>query len=223
MTTDQPARFTAAEERAWQEAIDTAERFKPDASFDDSIEGSIPLRSHQANIVEALKQARALARQAAEPGEPVAWYAVDEVGNDNFATSIYESENKGLLVARCNQNGQYPWQGPAIIRGLVANKTAAPAPSAPGGWQPIETAPKDGTLVFLLISTADDEQFTAMEDSNPSRTVGAYFCDLDPPCWQFAGWSWEQDRHMNGIGTPIRWQPLPPLATQPPPATGEGS
>jgi hypothetical protein len=27
-----------------------------------------------------------------------------------------------LLVARCNQNGQYPWQGPAIIRALELNK-----------------------------------------------------------------------------------------------------
>lgn len=50
------------------------------------------------------------------------WYAVDEIGNDNFATSIYEDGHKGLLVARCNQNGQYPWQGPAIIRGLEQNK-----------------------------------------------------------------------------------------------------
>ena len=50
------------------------------------------------------------------------WYAVDEKGNDNFATSIYEVGDKGLLVARCNQNGQYPWQGPAIVRALGLNK-----------------------------------------------------------------------------------------------------
>lgn len=46
------------------------------------------------------------------------WTAVDEVGNDNFATSIYENDYKGLLVARCNQNGQYPEQAAAIIRAL---------------------------------------------------------------------------------------------------------
>lgn len=54
------------------------------------------------------------------------WYAVDEKGNDNFATSIYEAGDKGLLVARCNQNGQYPWQAPAIIRGLERNKEIGP-------------------------------------------------------------------------------------------------
>ena len=53
------------------------------------------------------------------------WIAVDEIGNDNFATSIYEAGYDGLLVARCNQNGQYPWQGPAIIRGLEQNKSIA--------------------------------------------------------------------------------------------------
>jgi hypothetical protein len=55
------------------------------------------------------------------------WDAIDEVGNDNFATSIYEAGAEGLLVARCNQNGQYPWQGPAIIRGLEQNKSIAAA------------------------------------------------------------------------------------------------
>src|SRR4051812_24002592 len=59
------------------------------------------------------------------------WHAVDEKGNDNFATSIYETNHDGLLIARCNQNGQYPWQGAAIIRGLEQNK-AIPAPNPPG-------------------------------------------------------------------------------------------
>ena len=46
------------------------------------------------------------------------WIAVDEVGDDNFATSIYEDAYKGLLVARCNQNGRYPEQAALIIRAL---------------------------------------------------------------------------------------------------------
>lgn len=55
---------------------------------------------------------------------PPKWIAVDEVGNDNFRTSIYENDHKGLLIARCNQNGEYPWQGRAIIRMLEMNKAA---------------------------------------------------------------------------------------------------
>lgn len=46
------------------------------------------------------------------------WIAIDEIGNDNFATSIYENDYKGLLVARCNQNGNYPAQAATIIRAL---------------------------------------------------------------------------------------------------------
>ncbi len=53
----------------------------------------------------------------------MAWIAVDEkTENDNFTTSVYEDDYKGLLVCRCNQNGQYPWQAHAIIRGLEQNK-----------------------------------------------------------------------------------------------------
>jgi len=53
------------------------------------------------------------------------WIAVDEVGNDNLATSIYEDDFKGLLVCRCNQNGQYPWQAPAIILGLEQSRASS--------------------------------------------------------------------------------------------------
>ena len=65
-------------------------------------------------------------------GDGGKWIAVDERGNDNFATSIYENDYKGLLVARCNQNGQYPWQAASIIRGLERNKSTPPvaAPDA---------------------------------------------------------------------------------------------
>jgi hypothetical protein len=60
------------------------------------------------------------------------WIAVDEVGNDNFATSIYENDYKGLLVARCNQNGQYPEQAALIIRALTFSSITSlfPAPQA---------------------------------------------------------------------------------------------
>jgi hypothetical protein len=60
------------------------------------------------------------------------WISVDEVGNDNFATSIYENDYKGLLVARCNQNGQYPEQAAMIIRALEFSNVVSlfPRPEA---------------------------------------------------------------------------------------------
>lgn len=36
------------------------------------------------------------------------WEAVPEVtSGDNFLHSIYEADYKGLLIARCDQNGEY--------------------------------------------------------------------------------------------------------------------
>jgi len=45
--------------------------------------------------------------------------------NDNFHTSIYESDYKGLLIARCNQNGKYPHQAMAILNGLNGKQASA--------------------------------------------------------------------------------------------------
>ena len=37
------------------------------------------------------------------------WEVIGEkTGNDNFHDSIYAGGFKGLLIARCNQNGEYP-------------------------------------------------------------------------------------------------------------------
>lgn len=48
--------------------------------------------------------------------------AVPEKGDDNFATSIYEQDYDGLLIARCNQNGRYPEQARAMLEGLNGKK-----------------------------------------------------------------------------------------------------
>lgn len=35
------------------------------------------------------------------------WEAIAEAGDENFKHSIYGEGFKGLLIARCNQNGRY--------------------------------------------------------------------------------------------------------------------
>lgn len=47
---------------------------------------------------------------------------IPEKGSDNFATSIYECEYDGLLIARCNQNGRYPEHARVILEGLNGKK-----------------------------------------------------------------------------------------------------
>ncbi len=75
-------------------------------------------------------------------------------------------------------------------------------------WQPMETAPLDGTTVLLLI--ADSEH--PLTDNTVSVSLGAYGTKGGPEfdqTWSFAGWDWCQDVFREGGGTPIRWMPQP--------------
>lgn len=96
----------------------------------------------------------------------------------------------------------------AAVRDLKQPEAAGQA------WLSIETAPKDGTCVLLLV--ADGEH--PLQDEDPSVTIGSYGVEGGPaedPTWHFPGWSWHQDCYCRGIGNPIGWLPLPPAASQP--------
>ncbi|MCC3679189.1 hypothetical protein LLE81_00060 [Staphylococcus epidermidis] len=89
---------------------------------------------------------------------------------------------------------------------------------APGwvqdSWRPMESAPKDGTLLRLLVEFDD----CAIDDGEgPFATVGQNFLDTTgEDAWQFVGWDWEQDVFVDGIGRPVGWMPM--LAAPPQPA-----
>lgn len=75
---------------------------------------------------------------------------------------------------------------------------------------PMDTAPRDGTMVRLLVNFTDH----ATEDTaGPAWTIGAYPSDNESGGWQFAGWCWTHDHFTEGEGTPIGW--LPMLASAP--------
>lgn len=79
-------------------------------------------------------------------------------------------------------------------------------------WRPIETAPKDGTLILLMVAADADSEASSMptEDAMTYRTIGANnFSNDREDRWQFAGWCWSHDHWVEGRGTPVRWQPLP--------------
>jgi hypothetical protein len=77
-------------------------------------------------------------------------------------------------------------------------------------WRPIATAPKDGTLILLLIAP-DEERCCELEDTaKGSRTIGQNNFDHDgEDKWLFAGWSWSHDHYTEGQGNPCAWMPLP--------------
>lgn len=83
-------------------------------------------------------------------------------------------------------------------------------------WQDMATAPKDGSMLRLLVNPSPEE-FTAFDDSlTPFETIG--FNNLDnteDDRWEFAGWDWSQDCFITGRGEVIGWAPFA--------ATTEGS
>jgi hypothetical protein len=77
----------------------------------------------------------------------------------------------------------------------------------PFAWLPMEAAPKDGTIVRLLVKFTE----RSLEDSElPQTTIGANYSrnTQEDQDWQFAGWSWTGDCFSEGEGTPLGWLPL---------------
>jgi hypothetical protein len=73
----------------------------------------------------------------------------------------------------------------------------------------MESAPKDGRLLLLLIDGPDREH--PLEDiPESSITIGFNNEGLDGEDeWRFAGWCWTHDHFVEGKGTPVGWKALP--------------
>ncbi|KPA95401.1 hypothetical protein [Pseudomonas asplenii] len=73
------------------------------------------------------------------------------------------------------------------------------------GWRDMETAPRDGSMLRLLVEFTDH----STEDEEQAATIGANNFDNDgEDSWQFAGWCWDHDHFTEGKGTPVGWLPM---------------
>lgn len=76
----------------------------------------------------------------------------------------------------------------------------------PEPWLPMESAPKDGQLVRLLVQFEEN----AIDDGDePFATIGQNnFQNDQVDRWQFVGWNWTHDEFTDGLGTPLGWLPM---------------
>ena len=73
-------------------------------------------------------------------------------------------------------------------------------------WQPMDTAPRDDTLVELVVDYAEGDH--ALQDALVACTIGFNgFDNHGVDEWKFAGWCWTHDHFVEGKGTPIAWRP----------------
>ncbi|HDS1139632.1 TPA: hypothetical protein QDZ75_003703 [Stenotrophomonas maltophilia] len=98
----------------------------------------------------------------------------------------------------------HPEEGQRLI--FLSEK---PAQAVDLGARPMETAPRDGTMVRLLVLF---EEHATEETAESAWTIGV--CNDDHVGedqrigWQFAGWCWTHDHFTEGKGTPVGWLPL---------------
>ena len=89
------------------------------------------------------------------------------------------------------------------VRAEIQREAAIP-------WQPIETAPKDGTLLLLLVEADMACNCNPVEDEDWSRTVGFNNFDHDGEDeWKVTGWCWSHDHFTEGHGKPVKWMLYP--------------
>lgn len=76
----------------------------------------------------------------------------------------------------------------------------------------MSVAPRDNTLLLLLIRQAEDHG-CGFDDAAVTRTMGMNNFDHDGEDeWKFPGWSWTHDCIIEqGHGTPVAWALMPAL------------
>lgn len=99
----------------------------------------------------------------------------------------------------------------------------APQPSDAGEQQaeqprPMETAPRDGTMVRLLV---DFDEHSTEDGLDPAWTIGAITNDELDAEFQFAGWCWDHDHFTEGKGKPVGWLPMLSEPAPSPPSLGD--
>lgn len=109
-------------------------------------------------------------------------------------------------------NGLFDDEAFVAALSAQASTSVAGAVKADDGvasWNDVPSAPKDGTMLRLLV-VPDEESHTSFHDSEtPYETIGFnQMADTGDDEWQFAGWDWSHDCITQGYGEVIGWLPF---------------
>ena len=115
-----------------------------------------------------------------------------------------EIRGEGMVIAWLPPSSEAIAEAAAIISELVER--------IEGVWQPIETAPKDGTWILLCGGRTDEDFYLRDEPEAQSRIVSAFW--LLSPCGDEDGEEWSvgfwDGSWRTGYENPTHWMPLPP-------------
>lgn len=81
-------------------------------------------------------------------------------------------------------------------------------------WQPIETAKKDGQMLWLAVDYSgglggENDPDHPLADARIAATIGFnQYDDNGEDEWLFAGWCWTHDHFTQGRGKVIAWRPI---------------
>ncbi|MDP3228475.1 MAG: hypothetical protein Q8N13_10940 [Acidovorax sp.] len=77
-------------------------------------------------------------------------------------------------------------------------------------WNPMSTAPRDGSIIRLLV---EFEEHQLEDHEGPQHTIGRNsFDNTGVDAWQFVGWCWTHHHYTEGKGTVVGWLPFSPTA-----------
>lgn len=119
-------------------------------------------------------------------------------------------EQRGQLIALClgrkvaDEAKCHNWQRICLKR-IIRNLIDRHLPAAEPDWRDIATAPKDGSMLELLVDYSDGDH--PLEDELQAATIG--FNDLSNTGedeWKFVGWCWTHDHFVDGKGKVIGWR-----------------
>lgn len=133
------------------------------------------------------------------------WAERKTMPGDPAENGYWESRNLYALTM-----AEYIRRDPAVLAALPEVQAMV---AAAYEVRPALTAPRDGTLVRLLLDYSDEENWVPLEDKIQAWTIGYNtLADTGDDEWIIVGWDWSQDCWCEGSGKIIGWLPFVPQA-----------